>query len=183
MAMERRLSVMLLAAIADAVLFVACGGVNQSQPTTPTSLTTTPSNSVTPPTGDGVTVDTIAGDWSVDPITDPQALAEAEAAAGARCGQIEFRVVRDTDSKTAKILFAATCARLRLRGEGKGVITADVLHWRLEGLVTRPDGTTCPFRFLEGNTAQPVPDGRIKVTYNGMVCGVPVSGTELIRRK
>jgi len=178
--MVRRLSVMLIAAIAVAVMF-ACGGGSQSQPTTPTSVTTT-TTTVTGPS-DGVSVDTITGDWTADPITDPRALADFEAVAAARCGQIEFRVDRDTDSKTAIILFAATCARVRLRGQGKGVMAGDVLHWRLEGTATRPDGGTCPFRFVEGNTAQPVGDGRIKVTYNGLVCGMPVAGTEIIRRK
>lgn len=41
------------------------------------------------------------------------------------CSQIEFKVVRDIDGKSAVIVFAATCTRVRLRGEGRGTVSGD----------------------------------------------------------
>ena len=153
----------------------ACGGGSQNQVTTPTTVTTQLAATVT--------VDTMAGQWAADPVTDQQGIDAREAVAGSSCSQIEFKISRDVDSKTATIVFAATCARVRLRGEGKGLMSGDILIWKAEGVATLPDGKTCPFRFVEGNKAQPMGDGIIKVAYNGTVCGAPVSGTEIIHRK
>ena len=99
------------------------------------------------------------------------------------CSQIEFRVAREPDPKGAVILFAATCARVRFRGEGRGAVTDDVLVWRAQGEVTLPNSRTCAFRFLDGNRAVPVSDGLIKVTYNGTVCDRRFAGTTLVRRR
>lgn len=135
---------------------------------------------VTPPHS---TVDGFVGEWQADPVTDPDAVAAAEAAAARSCSQVEFHAVRDVDSRTAAVVFAATCARVRIRIEGKGVMSGDTLVWKAEGRVPLPNGTACVARFVEGNKAQPAPESMVKVTYNGRICDVPVTGTALVRRR
>ncbi len=160
---------------------IACAGSSSSQLTTPTAVSTaTVSEPFVPP---NASVDGLVGDWQADALTDPAAIAAADAAAARSCSQVEFHAVRDVDSKTAVVVFAATCARVRIRVEGKGTMSGDTLVWKAEGKVTLPNGNMCAARFAEGNKAQPAPEGQVKVTYNGAVCGNPVSGTTLVRRR
>jgi hypothetical protein len=171
---------------AVAATFIACSSSSAPQSTTPAA-----------PTPAVATVDPFVGNWSVDeppgtvdPAADPTAFdpavfdpAVASTAGPVNCSHVEFRVVREPDPKGAVIVFAATCARVRFRGEGKGVLTDGVLVWKAQGQVTLPSDKTCAFRFVEGNRAVPVSDGLIKVTYNGTVCDRRFAGTTLVRRR
>ena len=153
----------------------ACSTGTQSQPATPTGVT----NATAPAT----TVDTFAGTWGQDdPINPGDPIVAATATAGS-CANVEFRVSRDADGKTAAIVFAATCAQVRLRGEGNGTIAGDTLYWKAAGTAALEGGRQCGFRFLEGNKATPAGEGLIKVVYNGTVCDHAVSGTATVRRK
>jgi hypothetical protein len=169
----------LVVAVAAAAL-AACSTDTQSQPTTPTTQTTT---TATTPTTTAVTVDSFAGQWGADDTTGTATPNLPATASTNSCSEIEFKVVRDVDGKSAVIVFAATCARVRLRGEGRGTVSGDTLYWKAQGVASIADSRQCAFKFLERNTATPVGDGVIKVAYNGTVCDVPVSGTELVRRK
>jgi hypothetical protein len=153
--------------------------------TPPAAPTEVPTAAVPPPaTSPSVPVDHFLGDWSADPLTDPAEIAAAAAAAGHSCSDVEFRAVLDAEAGTAVVGFAATCARLRVRAQGRGVISGNALVWRAEGTAAAPAGsTTCAARFVERNRAEPVATGQIKVTYNGTVCGTAVSGTALVRRR
>ncbi len=95
---------------------------------------------------------------------------------------MEFKVERDTDAKTAKIMFAATCANARIRGFGAGSMNEGVLFWKAQGLVALPSGQKCAFKFVEGNRAERVPEG-LKVRYTGTVCDVPVSGVQIVKKR
>jgi hypothetical protein len=158
---------------------LACSSSPQNQPATPTAVTTTAPTS-TATAAPAEPVDGFVGQWNGD--TGPVGAAEAAKAASS-CTDIEFRVFRDTDSASAAIVFAATCARVRIRGEGKGLVAGGTLHWRAAGTAALAGGKSCRFAFLEGNTATPAGEGMVKVTYSGTVCDVPVSGTETIRRR
>jgi hypothetical protein len=153
----------------------ACGGASQSQPATPTAASTT--------TSSAASVDGFVGQWTMDTSTDGLSGVLEAATAASACGQIEFRVVKDADGTSAAIVFAATCARIRLRGEGKGTVSGNILYWKSEGTVTLDSGRSCRFAFTEGNRATPAGDGAIKVAYNGTVCDTPVSGTETVHRQ
>jgi hypothetical protein len=180
--MTRHLIVGFIVAAATAGL-AACGTPPDSKPTDPTPASTA---STVPATE--VTVDAFVGDWTPD-TTDgtplvfdgPENTADAIVADGA-CRFLEFRVDREPDSKSAKVVFAARCANARLRGRGAGVLSDGVLHWRAQGDVTLASGRTCQFKFVEGNKAVRVPEG-LKVHYDGTVCDVPVSGTQIVKRK
>ena len=63
---------------------------------------------------------------------------------------------------------------------GTGTVSGSTLNWTAEGTATR-GGLTCPFTFGEG-TARPEGSG-VRVTFAGTLCGLPVSGTELLQRK
>jgi hypothetical protein len=169
---------------------IACSGGFPSQPTTPTAVPTAgPAAPVTPPAASpDASVEPFIGDWSPDPVTDPAAIAEAEATAARSCSQVEFKAVRDVDSKTAAVVFVATCARMRVHAVGTGRIGDDKLFWKAEGTVRLPSPSdrTCPapaVTFGQGSYAQPVREGLIKVAYNGKVCGIEVSGTAIVRRR
>jgi hypothetical protein len=183
--MIRRVLLASLAAVVAAT-FVACSSNSPSQATAPAA-----------PTPTIATVDPFVGTWSVDdptgtidPPGDPNTFDStafdpvvAATLGPVNCSQVDFRVVREPDPKGAVIVFAATCARVRFRGEGRGIVTDGVLVWRAQGEVALPNAKTCAFKFLDGNRAVPVSDGLIKVTYNGTVCDRKFAGTTLVRRK
>ena len=159
----------------------ACGKKDDYMaPAAPTSTVTTP----TPDT----TVDRYIGAWSVDPgdggpseFDGPENTADSIDPNGA-CRFIEFKVDREPDSKSAKIAFAAKCANARIRGVGAAVLVEGVLHWKARGAIGLPSGQKCAFVFIEGNKAVRVPEG-LKVHYNGTVCDVPVTGTQVVKKK
>ena len=161
-------------------LMVACQ--KKESPTAPTTVSA-PAVAV-PPSSPSVSVDSFVGDWQTDPVTDPASIAEAEAAAPRSCSQVEFRAVRDVDSRTAAVVFAATCARVRIRATGVGTLVGDTLLWRARGEVTLPNAArTCAVIFGDGSKAQPAGEGLVRVAYNGTICAAPVSGHALVRRR
>jgi hypothetical protein len=179
MTMSKRLFALLAIAVAVATLVACAASSNQSAtPTTPTATTVTPQVSTTP----AATVDPFVGDWQADPPLDAVAIADAEAAAPKVCNQVEFHAVRDVDAKTAAVVFAGTCARVRIRVLGTASLVAEGLVWHGQGKVMLPNGTSCAAVFGDGNKAQPAGTGFVKVTYNGKVCDAPVSGTVMVRR-
>jgi hypothetical protein len=176
----RHLPVGLLVAVAAAGI-IACN--SGSQPTQPTATPATQPTAAV----DG-TVEPFIGAWGADsadgapPEFDgPDNTADRIVADGA-CRFIEFRVDREPDSRSAKIAFAARCANARIRGVGAGLLVEGVLHWRAQGGIALPSGEKCQFKFVEGNKAVRVPEG-LKVHYDGTVCDVPVSGTQIVRKK
>ncbi len=62
------------------------------------------------------------------------------------------------------------------------VLNDGVLIWKARGAIALPSGETCAFQFVEGNRAVRVPEG-LKVHYNGTVCDVSVSGTQIVKKK
>jgi hypothetical protein len=173
--MMRHLVIGFLVAVAAAGI-VACGD-QASQPTQPTA--TSSSTTVT-------TVDSFVGAWSPDDGTPlgfdgPENTADSINPNGA-CQFIEFKVDREPDSKSATIAFAAKCANARIRGVGAAVLNAGVLSWKARGVIGLPSGEKCAFQFVERNKAVRVPEG-LKVHYDGTVCDVPVTGTQIVKKR
>jgi hypothetical protein len=180
--MTRRLIVGLFVAVVSAGL-VACASAPPAAPVTPSASTATTSTSST------VTVETFAGQWgaaTTNGATADAGLAENTAVSlvpNGVCSLVEFKVDRNPDGKSAMIVFAATCANARIRGIGSGTVSGDALIWRAEGTLALVSGRTCAFKFVEGNRATPAGAGLVKITYNGTVCGIPVSGAQVVTRK
>jgi len=77
---------------------------------------------------------------------------------------------------TATINYSATCAGVPVVGTANGALNGMTLNWTTTG--TASNG--CAFA-LSG-TATPDTATDLRVTYSGTVCGLPVSGTEVLRR-
>lgn len=183
----------LMAGIAIALVTTWMGGCSKKEsPTSPTAVSApaaaipeVPAPPVSAPASSPtVSVDSFVGDWQADAPTDPAAIAEAEALAAQSCSQVEFKAVRQADTRTASVVFAATCARVRIRATGVGTLVGDVLLWRAQGAITLPNATRdCAVKFGDGSKAQPAGEGLVRVRYNGTVCNAPVSGTAVVRRR
>ena len=133
-------------------------------PTSPTSPTPTT------PTAPTTTVDAFAGTWaSITPSTPPTG-----------CGNLKYTVT-PTSATAANVTFTATCAgNITVTGSGSGTLSGNVITWSASGLVGQ-GGVNCPFTFTN-NTATLESTGQVVVNYTGTVCGIPVSGTETVKK-
>jgi hypothetical protein len=130
--------------------------------TTPTSPTT--------PTTPTTSIDAFAGTWqSVTASTPPTG-----------CGNLKYTVT-PTTATTATVSFTATCAgNITVTGSGTGTLTGSVINWSGSGLVSQ-GGVNCPFTFTNSKATLDAA-GQIVVNYTGTVCGIPVSGTETVKK-
>jgi hypothetical protein len=79
-------------------------------------------------------------------------------------------------------VFAATCAsNISVNGSGSGTLTGNVVTWSAGGLVGQ-GGVNCPFSF-NNNTATIDPtSNQVTIANTGTVCGIPVSGSETVKK-
>jgi hypothetical protein len=69
-----------------------------------------------------------------------------------------------------------------VNGTGAGTLGGTTLNWNAQGTITQ-GSLTCPFVFPSGsNTAVPEGTNSLKINYSGTVCGIPVSGSEVVRK-
>jgi hypothetical protein len=118
------------------------------------------------------TADTFVGAW-----TSATAGASSPIAA---CSRFEYAVDKASE-RTVNLKVAATCAGVTLDAIGNGTLAASSLSWDAHGTATGPSGTGCAFSFAD-SSATPLSDGTIRIDYKGKVCGVPVSGSEIVRK-
>ena len=77
--------------------------------------------------------------------------------------------------------FTGTCAsNITVTGSGTGTLSGSTINWNASGLVGQ-GGVNCPFT-LTNDTATLGTDGNLVVAYSGTVCGIPVSGTETVKK-
>jgi hypothetical protein len=146
-------AVLLLAGVATA----GCDLLNRAKDS-PTSPTPT------------VSLDVFAGSWTSATASTP--------ATG--CGNLKYTVT-PVSASAATVTFAGTCAsNIQLTGSGNGKVSGSALEWSAQGLVSQ-GGVNCPFAFTNGKTVEDTTGG-MKVTYSGTVCGIPVSGTETVKK-
>lgn len=125
----------------------------------------------TSPSGPSASMDTFAGAWSSTTVTAPPT----------GCGNLKYTVTPVTTT-SANVTFAATCAgNIQVNGTGTGAISGKTLNWSAQGLVGQ-GGVNCPFSFPTGKAVEGATAGTIDVSYSGTVCGIPVSGTETVKR-
>ncbi len=132
----------------------------------PASTPTSPTTPTTPTT----TVEAFAGTWaSITPSTP---------ATG--CGNLKYTVTPTTTS-SANVTFTATCAgNINVTGSGAGTLTGSTINWSASGLVGQ-GGVNCPFTFTNSKATMDA-SSQIVVNYTGTVCGIPVSGTETVKK-
>ena len=84
--------------------------------------------------------------------------------------------VTPTGANTATISYSATCAGVPVSGTGSGTMNGTTFNWTTSGFAT----SSCSLS-LNG-TAVPSGTSDLTVAYGGVVCGVPVSGSEILHR-
>src|SRR5262245_7795750 len=132
---------------------------NDSQPTTPTS-----------PSTPSVTMNAFAGTWS--------SVTGGTPAAG--CGNVKYTVTPLT-ATSANVQFNGTCAgNITVSGTGNGTLSGSTLNWSATGLVGQ-GGVNCPFSFTNSKATTDA-SGQLIVDYTGTVCGIPISGTETVKK-
>jgi hypothetical protein len=96
------------------------------------------------------------------------------------CGGVTYTVTPVTAS-SANVTFSATCAgNIQVNGTGSGTVSGSTLGWNAQGTVTQ--GTlSCPFTFTNGKATQEAAGG-VRIVYSGTVCGIPVSGDEVLKK-
>jgi hypothetical protein len=144
---------------AACVLAAGCDLLNKAtEKTSPTSPTP------------AVSLDAFAGTWTSKTASTP--------ATG--CGSVKYTVA-PVGASSANVSFAATCAsNIQVTGSGTGKVNGAALEWSAQGAVSQ-GGLTCPFTFTNGKATEDTAT-TLKVTYSGTVCGIPVSGTEVVTR-
>ena len=153
----------------SAVIMVACvlnagcdliGGKSKDS-TTSTSPTSASAST---------SIDAFAGTWS----------SVTAAAPPTGCGNLKYTVTPTTTS-SANVSFTATCAgNIAVTGSGAGTLSGSTIAWSASGLVGQ-GGVNCPFTFTNGKATLDA-SNQIVVTYSGTVCGIPVSGTETVKK-
>src|SRR3954454_10425589 len=133
---------------------------------TSSDSSTTPTSPTTPT----VSLDAFAGTWtSVSASTTPTG-----------CGNVKYTVT-PTTSSSANVSFTATCAsNITVTGSGSGTLSGSAINWSATGLVGQ-GGVNCPFNFPSNKSTMGA-DNQIVVSYAGTVCGIPVSGTETVKK-
>ena len=128
------------------------------------------SGTPTSPTTPTVAMDAFAGTWSsVSASTPPTG-----------CGNVKYTVT-PTTTTSANVSFTATCAgNITVTGSGAGTLSGSAITWSATGLVGQ-GGVNCPFTF-PSNKSTLGADNQIVVSYAGTVCGIPVSGSETVKK-
>ncbi len=120
--------------------------------------------------GPPVSIDGFAGAWSSSTASTPIT----------GCGTVKYTVV-PVDASNANVTFEGTCAgTIRLTGSGTGKVTGSTLEWSAQGVVAQ-GSVNCPFTFANGKATSESAT-TMKVDYAGTVCGIPVSGSEVVKK-
>jgi hypothetical protein len=128
------------------------------------------SGTPTSPTTPTTSVDAFAGTW--------QSVTASTPATG--CGNLKYTVT-PVSSTSANVTFTATCAsNITVTGAGSGTLSGQTINWNASGLVGQ-GGVNCPFTFTNSKATLGA-DNQIVINYSGTVCGIPVSGTETVKR-
>lgn len=156
----------LLAAMTLACVFAAGCDLLNPKSSSSESTTTSPTSPSTPT----ASIDAFAGTW--------QSVTASTPASG--CGNLKYTIT-PVGSTSANVTFTATCAsNINVSGSGAGSLSGSTINWTATGLVGQGN-VNCPFAF-SNSTATLGTDGTIAVAYTGSVCGIPVSGTETVKK-
>ena len=133
------------------------------------SSTTTPTSPTTPV----ASITAFAGTW--------QSTTAASALPVTGCGNLTYTVT-PTGPNSAAVVFAATCAsNISVNGSGSGTLSGNVITWSAGGLVGQ-GGVNCPFSFNNNTATIDSTTNQVAIAYNGTVCGIPVSGSETVKK-
>jgi hypothetical protein len=120
------------------------------------------SSSSSTPTTPAPTIDVFTGSW------------RSTATAGA-CTGMSWSIT-SVSVTAATIGYTATCAGVPVTGTANGTLNGSTLNWTTTGTAAN----ACPFA-LSG-TATPDTSGNLAVTYTGTMCGLPITGSDVMHR-
>ena len=124
----------------------------------------------TEPSSSSAAVSDFAGTW----VTSSSALPASS------CGAVKYTVTPVTSS-SANVTFSATCAgNIEVNGNGTGAVSGSALGWTAQGTVSQ-GSLSCPFNLNNGKATQETTGG-VRIVYSGTVCGIPVSGDEVLKK-
>lgn len=160
-------AVLILAALTWTALSIGC-----PNPIAPSSDLTSALPSSGSPAATPLTIAAVAGNWTL-------ASSQTAASTASGCSTFDYSVTPSDGGRSAVVRITATCPSYTLNGGGPALLSGSTLAWTAGGSATR--GTaTCAFDFSR-STATPEGNG-IRLTFSGTVCGLPASGSELLRR-
>jgi hypothetical protein len=157
-------------AVAAALLATACVEMKQSTPSSPTSTTTSPS------TSSNTQVSSVlnTGGWSSVTQKATTSFNPGE------CGNFQWQITTMTTT-SATGTFSAVCAgNLTLTGAAEGKMEGITANITVSGTGSSPTVPSCTFSISA--VAVPQTLDTVKLTYSGNVCGMPTSGTEILRK-
>jgi hypothetical protein len=68
-----------------------------------------------------------------------------------------------------------------VNGSGNGTLSGNVITWSATGLVGQ-GGVNCPFSFSNNTATIDTTTNQVTIAYTGTVCGIPVSGSETVKK-
>ena len=129
------------------------------------------SSTPTSPSGPATSIDAFAGTW--------QSTSSALPVTG--CGNLKYTVI-PTGASSANVSFTATCAsNISVNGSGSGTLAGNIITWSASGLVGQ-GGVNCPFTFNNNKATIDTTANQVVINYTGTVCGIPVSGSETVKK-
>jgi len=155
--------------LAIGVLASGCAASSTSAPTSPSSTSGTL-------TSGALTIGSLsAGTWGSFAADPPPGSFNLNPGS---CGNFRWSVTSLTLVSAAGT-FAADCGGgLSLAGNATATLSGTSAVWSANGNVT--GSTTCTF-VVTGTAA--LEDGGVRVTYNATVCGVTITGSELLKKR
>ncbi len=147
------------ALVAACLLTTACDVIDKLKGKNPTA-----------PSGTSASLSDFAGTWVTSSSTLP----------ATSCGDVKYTVTPVSET-SANVTFSGTCAgNTKVNGSGTGTVNGSTLDWNAQGTVTQ-GSLTCPFTFANGKATQEATGG-VRVVYSGTVCGIPISGDEVLKK-
>jgi hypothetical protein len=110
----------------------------------------------------------LSGTWASSPSS------HGGAAVSGVCSNTQYTVT-PVGTDRATVTYGATCMGTSIRGIGEGVASGNTMTWNTAG-------SAGPCGFTLSGTATPVNGSSARMTYTGTVCGMPVSGSEVLTR-
>ena len=124
----------------------------------------------TAPSGTSAALGDFTGTWATS----------SSALPATSCGDVKYTVTPVSET-SANVTFSGTCAgNTKVNGSGTGTMSGSTLDWNAQGTVTQ-GSLTCPFTFTNGKATQEAAGG-VRIVYSGTVCGIPISGDEVLKK-
>jgi hypothetical protein len=110
-----------------------------------------------------------------DPIAPFTGVWRSPSGSGA-CTALNWSVAAATPT-TATIIYATTCAGIPVAGTANGTVVGTTMNWSATGIAAN----SCAYT-ISGTAIPATIATDLNVTYNGNVCGTPVSGSDTLHR-